>query len=72
MKHESDSNTNCDWCVLCSHQKIDTGTGELGNKRTSGDHPNYSIAEIGQNTKKNPGDLRRLAVTLTSLRLTLV
>ena len=25
--------------------------------RTTGDHPNYSMAEIGQNTKKSPGDL---------------
>ena len=29
----------------------------------SGDHPDYSITEIGQNTEKSPGDLRRLAVT---------
>ena len=42
---------------------LDKGTRGLGNKRTSGDHPNYSIIEIGQNTKKSPGDLRRLAVT---------
>ena len=42
-----------------------TGIGGLGNKRTSGDHSNFSIIEIGQNTKKSPGDLRRLAVTLT-------
>ena len=31
--------------------------------KTSGDHPNNSIIEIGQNTKKCPGNLRRLAVT---------
>ena len=37
-------------------------TPVLGNKRTSGDHPNYSIVEIDQNTKKSPGDLRRFAV----------
>ena len=36
-----------------------------GNKRTSGDHPNYYIIENGQNTEKSPGDLRRLAVTQT-------
>ena len=36
-----------------------------GNKRTSGDHRNNSIVKIGQNTKKSPGDLRRLAVTST-------
>ena len=28
-----------------------------------GDHKNYSIVEIGQNTEKNPGDLRRLTQT---------
>ena len=48
-----------------SHKWIDTGTGGLGNKRTSGHHPNYSIVEIGQNTKKSPGDLRRFVVNQT-------
>ena len=43
------------------------GTGGLGNKRTKGDHPNYRIVEIGQNTKKNPGDLKRFVVTQTSV-----
>ena len=37
-----------------------TGTGGLRNTRTSGDHPNYNIIEIGQ---KSPGDLRRLIVS---------
>ena len=32
------------------------------------DHPNYNIIEIGQNTEKSPGDLRRLAVTRTPLK----
>ena len=54
--------TNCNWCFWYSHQRIDTGTGGLENKRTSGDHPNYSIVEIGENTEKCPGDLTRLAV----------
>ena len=38
-------------------------------------HLNFSIIKIGQNTKKNPGDLRRLAVTQTPVedhQLTLV
>ena len=39
--------------------------GRLGNKRTSGDHPNYSIIKNGQNTEKSPGDLRKLVVTHT-------
>ena len=39
------------------------GPKDLG--MTSGDSPNYSIVEIGQNTVKSPGDLMRLAVTQT-------
>ena len=33
-----------------------------------GNHPNYNIIENGQNTEKSPGDLRRLAVTQTSVK----
>ena len=36
------------------------GTGGLGTERMSGDHPNYYISEVGQNTKK---DTWRLEVT---------
>ena len=53
---------NCNWHARYSNQIIGTGTGGLGNKRTSGDHPNYNIVEICQNTKKRPGDLWSLAV----------
>ena len=52
-----------------------TWTEGCGNKRMSTDNPNYGIVEIGQNTEKSPGDLRRLAVTQTLIRnhwLTLV
>ena len=51
--------------ALSSHQRILIGTG---------DHPNYSIVEIDQNTKKSAEDLTRL-VTQTPLenhQLTLV
>ena len=65
MEHESDDDSNCNCCARYSHQRIGTGTGGLGNKRMIRDHPNYRIVEIGQNTKKSPGDLRRLAVTQT-------
>ena len=34
----------------------------------SGDHPNYSIVENGQNTEKSPGESRRLAVTQTPVK----
>ena len=61
MEPECDGDTNCNWCALYSHQKISTETGRFGNKRTSEDHPNHSIVEIGQNTKVSLGDLRRIA-----------
>ncbi len=44
------------------------GLEDLGNHRTSGDHPNYCIIEISQNTEKSPGDLRRLAVSQTPVK----
>ena len=65
MEHESDGDTNCHWCTRYSQQRIGIGTGGFRNKRTSGDHPNYIIVEIGPNTEKSPGDLRRFAVTQT-------
>ena len=65
MEHESDGGTSCNWCARYSHQRIGTGTGRLGNKRTNGHHPNYSIIEIGQNTEKSLGDLRRLVISET-------
>ena len=40
----------------------------LGSWWTSGDHPNNWITENSQNTEKNPGDLRRLAVTQTPVK----
>ena len=73
MDHESDGDTNCNKCTQDSHERFGTGTGGLWNKRTSGDHPNYSIVKIGQNTEKSPGHLQRLAVTpVKNNQLTLV
>ena len=40
----------------------------LGGWRMSGDHPNDSIVENCQNTKKSPGDLRRLTVIQTPVK----
>ncbi len=75
MEHESDGDTNCNWRARYSHKGIDKKNGRLVNKRMNGDHPNYSIIEIDQNTEKSPGDLRRLALTQTPVenhQLTLV
>ena len=49
-------------------KRLGTGIGRLGNKRTSGDHLDYIIVEIGQNSEKSSGDLKRLAVTQTSVK----
>ena len=42
---------------LVHSSNICAGTGRLGNKKTSGDHPHYCNVEIGKNTEKSPGDL---------------
>ena len=67
MGHEGDNYTNRDRCFWYSHQRIMKRTGKLGNKRTSGDHPNYNIIENSQNIKKSPEDLR-FAVTQTPVK----
>ena len=51
---------------------IATRPGGLENKKKKkkrGDHPNYSLIKIGQNTKKSPGDLRRITVTQTPVKI---
>ena len=63
MEPEGENYTNRDWCFWYSHQRIIKGTRGLGGLRTSGNHSSYNIIENGQNTKNNPGDLRKLAVT---------
>ena len=55
VEHECDRDTNL--------QRFYKGTGR--NQRTSGDHLNNSITKSSQNTKKSPGDLRRLAINRT-------
>ena len=68
MEHESDVYTNCNWCSWYNHLRVDKGTRELGNKRTSGVHPNSCIIEIVQNTEKSSGKKRRLSVTQNPMK----
>ena len=63
MEHEGDNYTNRDWDFCYSQQRIIKETGELGNNKTSGDHPDNNIIKNSQNTEKSPGDLRRPNVT---------
>ena len=65
VEYEGDNYTNSDWCFWHGNKRIIKGPGIFGSWRPSGDHPNNSIIENGQNTGKSPGDLRRLAVTQT-------
>ena len=65
LKHEGDIVTKCSWCTRKNSQEITTGTGRLGNKRKSEDHPNYRIIKISKNTEESPSDLQRFAVTQT-------
>ena len=53
MEHEGDNYTNRNWCFSYSNQGIIKGTGGLGNKRMSGDQPNYNIIVNSENTEKN-------------------
>ena len=56
MEHESDGDTNCNWRVRHNHKGIIiTGTGGFGNKRTIGDHPNYSIVILFTNPSAREG-----------------
>ena len=47
MEHEKDGDTIYNSHARYSQQRIGTAIGELENKRTSVDHPYYSIVEIG-------------------------
>ena len=44
------------------------GSGGFGRWQPSGDHPNNSIIEDGQNSEKSHRDLRRLAVTQSPVK----
>ena len=72
MEHEGDADTIYSWCALHGYPRLVKGTGKGGNRETSRNHPDYSIAKIGKNTEKSPGDLRRLTVSNDSDKRTLV
>ena len=65
MKRDGDSETNCNWHVWNSPQRLGNRIRRLGNQRTNQDHPVYVTVEISQNTEKRPVDLKRLALTRT-------
>ena len=68
MEQEGEGETNCNWCTRNYPQNFEKEAGRVGNWRTRGDHLNYSIVEVGQNTEKCPRDPRRFSVTQNSVR----
>ena len=72
MEHESDDCSNCDWCFWHSNNRIIKGSGGFGSWQSSGDHPNDSNTEDGQNTEKSPGDLRRQHSLLHDNRMQII
>ena len=65
MEHEGDDDTSCNWYTRSNPQKLTKKIERLINQRTSRDHPEYGIMKIDRNTKKSPGDLKRLAISQT-------
>ena len=69
VRHESGGYTNFNRCSSWyNHQMICKMNRGLRNKRKSGNNPNDNIAEIGQNTEKSAGALRRVVVTQTPVK----
>ena len=60
MEHKSDGDTNYIWCTLNNPQTVVKRTGRRGNKNTIGDHLEYSIIRIGQDTEESPRHLKDL------------
>ena len=52
MKHENDDDTSCNCCTW-NYLEMKVQKLEEGKKRTSEDHPDYSIIKTGQNTEKS-------------------
>ena len=67
MKYQSDDYTNLIGALDTVTKGLVKGPGDL-EITMSWDHPNYCIIEINQNTEKSSGDLRRLAVSQTSVK----
>ena len=51
MELAGDSDTYCNWCFWNNPQRLCKGTGRLRNQRMRGEHSDYSLIMIGQNTE---------------------
>ena len=74
-EHEGDDDNSYNWRTRNSPKRLGKEAGRMGNRRTSKEHPDYSIAQIGENPEKSPRKLRRLPFIQTPVKdhqLTLV
>ena len=68
VEHEGDGDTNCNWCTWHCHKKLGRNTGGTESHKKNRGHPDYNIVEIGLNTQKIPGHIRKLTVTKTPVK----
>ena len=68
MENVGDGDTNNNWRTRNSLQGLEKQTGGTRNQRKSRDHSGHNIVEIGKNTEKYPGYLRKLAATQTPVK----
>ena len=59
---------NMNYCTWKDSQRLVHETDRVVNWKTRRDHPNYDISEIGKNTEKRCGNLRRLAIIQIPLK----
>ena len=57
-----------DFAVWNGPQRLRKRTGRVENQRKNRNNLDYCIVEIGENTERNPGNLRRLAANQTPVK----
>ena len=68
MEYEGDGDDSCYCFARYDTNRLGKGAERVGNRKTSREHPNYSIVEIGQNTEKSSAGLVGLIVTQTQVK----
>ena len=68
MIYEVQSDTNCNWRSWMGTPRFGKGASGVRHRSMIRDHTNYSIVDIGQNTEKSSGDVRRLDITQTPMK----
>ena len=69
MENKCYGDTSCNWYTWNGAKGLGRKTGGTGIQRKNGNHRDYSIVKIDQNTQKSPGDPRNLAITNVDLNI---